>query len=470
MKEKNGLSAWQLTMMGLGTVVGGSFFLGSSIAIRAAGPSIVLAFIIGGLIAYCILTALSEMATASPHPGSFRTYAEEMYGPYMGFIVGWVYWTGLVLAMSSEATAASLFINSWIPFLSVQTLTVLIVVIITLLNLFGAQILSHLESSLAAIKLLAVVGFILIAVLLIGGLLPGRSPVGIGALAGAPLLPNGIGGLAGSMLIVLFTYSGFEIIGLASSETREPHKTIPRAIRMTIISLLVLYLSVMVLLLPLVPTGQLSPGTSPMVTALTVRGLGSIAGVMNFVLVTAILSTMLASTFGLGRMLRSLADNGQAPAFLIDKHDVPLRGILFSGLVMLAAVSLSYLVPQQIYLFLVSSGGFSLLLAYLVIMITHLRFRKLRGCPPSGRCQLSGYPYTTWFAIISLVVAMASMPLIPGQGPGLYAGLLLLIFYSVVFLVAYHRTREPLPAVAKLLLNDSGKENSESKPPQQERD
>lgn len=460
MKEKAGLSAWQLTMLALGTVIGGSFFLGSSIAIKAAGPSIFIAFVIGGIMVYWIMSALSEMATANPQPGSFRTYAEQMYGPYMGFIVGWVYWTGMVLAMSSEATAAALFIKAWFPLLSLPVLAMSIVIAVTVLNLLGARMLAHLESSLAAVKLVAILAFIILAVVLIIGLLPGRAPIGIGALAAAPWLPNGIGGLAGSMLIVLFSYAGFEIIGLASSEARDPHKTIPRAIKLTIFSLVGLYLTVVILLLPLVATSGFSPNTSPMVTALTARGLGFAAGAINFVLVTAILSTMLASTFGLGRMLRSLADTGQAPAFLIDHHDVPLRGILFSGLAMLGAVSLANILPKQIYIFLVSSGGFSLLLTYLVIMITHLRFRTRNGCPPSGNCQLSGYPYTTWLAIICLVIAIASMPLIPGQGSGLFAGLILIAFYSVTYLVSQYIYRQQVPATLKPLFNNT----SESQP------
>lgn len=449
MKEKSGLSAWQLTMLALGTVVGGSFFLGSSIAIRTAGPSIFIGFIIGGIIVYWILSALSEMTVADPQPGSFRTHAEQMYGPYMGFIVGWVYWTGLILAMSSEATAASLFIKEWFPFLSLPLLSISIVVLITLVNLLGARMLSHLESGLAAIKLLAIVGFIIIALVLVLGLLPDKAPVGTGALTSAAWFPHGAGGLAGSMLIVLFCYSGFEIIGLASSEVREPHKTVPRAIKLTVTSLLILYLGVIVLLLPLIATNKLPANTSPMVAALTARGLGFAAGFMNVVLVTAIISTMLASTFGLGRMLRSLADTGHAPSFLIDRHEVPLRGILFSGLAMLAAISLSYLLPRQVYLFLVSSGGFSLLLAYLVIMLTHLRFRARYGCPPSGHCQIKGFPWTTWITIISLISVIATMPLIPGQGAGLMAGLFLLVFYSAAFLIFRTEAFRRIPAPVK---------------------
>lgn len=460
--SKNGLSAFQLTMLALGTVVGGSFFLGSSIAITSAGPSIIIGFIIGGIMTYIILTALSEMTTANAHPGSFRTFAAEAYGPFPGFLVGWVYWTGMILAMSSEATAASILIRSWYPGFSLPLLSIGIVVLITLVNLLGAHQVSKLESTLAAVKLLAIIMFIVLAILLIFGFFPARSAVGWGAVRNAAFFPNGIGGLAGSMLIVIFSYAGFEIIGLAASEARDPHRTVPRAIRATVISLVGLYIAVAALLLPLVSTAALPANVGPMVAALNTQGLGVAAGVVNLILITAILSTMLAATFGLGRMLRSLADNGDAPAILLDRGDVPLKGILFSGLAMLLFVSLSYVLPDRIYIFLVSSGGFSLLFAYLVIMLTHLRFRRRNGCPPQGQCQLPGYPYTTWAGIISLAVVIATMPLIPGQGSGLFAGLVLVVIYSLAYYITRLAPFRTAPAAAKPMQEDASEDRDKS--------
>ncbi len=452
--NKNGLSAFQLTMLALGTVIGGSFFLATSIAIKASGPSIIIGFILGGILVYIILNALSEMTVANPCVGSFRTHAAQAYGPFAGYLVGWVYWTGLILTMSSEATAAALLIKTWSPDLSLPLLSIAIVLGVTLINLLGADQVTKLESTLAGVKILAVLLFIVIAALLVFGFWPGQPKVGLGELQNTSLFPSGIGGLAGSLLIVLLGYAGFEIIGLAASETRDPHRTVPRAIKMTIISLLGIYIVVIALLLPLIPTASLTPASSPMVAALNRYGLGVAAGVVNFVLVTAILSTMLASVFGLGRMLRSLADGGDAPVFLIDHGDVPLRGIMFSGVAMLAAVSMAYLLPDRIYLFLISSGGFSLLLAYLAIVVTHLRYRRIYGCPPRGNCQLVGYPYTTWIGIISLVIAIVTMPLIPGQGTGLLAGLFLVGLYSLVYLLS-RPARSRAIAAAKPQEHDS---------------
>jgi AAT family amino acid transporter len=358
--------------------------------------------------------------------------------------------------MSSEATAVSFFLRPWFPGISLGVIAVSIVVLVTVLNTVGASLFSRLEGSLAGIKLLALFSFIGIGAALIFGFLPAVPPLGAGALLGESFAPRGLSGIAGSMLIVMFSYAGFEVVGLAAPEARDPQRTVAKAVFYTALVLVFLYVLVMLILLPLIPTNQLSPNASPFIAALTARGLGAAARIFNIVMITAILSTMLASTFGLGRMVYALALKGHAPAFLKKMHrsQVPIRGILFSGVGMLAGVSLSFILPQQVYLFLVASGGYSSLFSYAVIIVTHYRFRKIHGCPPAGQCQLPGYPYTSWFTLLSLVVIILSMPLIPGQGAGLAAGLLLTVFYAAayyVFLVLHPFSRlgralaKPLP-------------------------
>lgn len=432
-KKHSGLSAWQLTMMALGTVIGGSFFLGSAVAIHAAGPAILISYILGGVLVYFILSALSEMTVADPAAGSFRAFAGKVFGPGVGFVVGWVYWTGMVLAMSSEATAVSILVREWFPGISIGLLGGAIIIGVTLLNLLGADKLSKLESSLAAIKVLAIVSFIIIGLLLITGLMPGANRLGVGELRQEALMPGGIKSIAGSMLIVIFSYAGFEIIGLAASEAEKPEKTVPRAIRYTVISLVVLYILSVIILLPLIPTSVLTEDISPMVAALNRWGIGWAGTVINIVLISAILSTMLAAMFGLGRMIRSLAEEGQAPKWLKDERDVPYRGILFSGVAMLLGLAFGLLLPR-VYLFLISSGGFSLLFTYAVIVATQLRFRKMYGCPPEGKCEMPGYPYTSWIALISLIIVIISMPFISGQASGLIAGLIIVALYSIIFI------------------------------------
>jgi len=431
-KEK-GLSAWQLTMMALGTVIGGSFFLGSSVAIHSAGPSIIISYILGGLLVYFILFALSEMTVSNPGAGSFRTFATEAFGRGTGFVTGWVYWTGMVLAMSSEATAVSILVREWFPDVSIVLLGSCIIIGVTLLNLLGASKLSKLESGLAAVKLITIVAFIVLAILLILGAIDGTNEAGPGVIRSEPFLPQGVKGAAGSMLIVLFSYAGFEIIGLAASEAKNPRVTIPKAIHYTVFSLLGLYIISVTLLLFLIPTQEISEDTSPIVAALNRMGIGWAGAAINFVLITAILSTMLAAMFGLGRMIRSLADEVMAPAWLKEKSDVPYKGILFSGFAMLLGLGLGIILPR-IYLFLISSGGFALLFTYVIIMATHIKFRKKNG-KPEDKLKLRGFPYSSLFTLLLLIGAIVSMPFISGQGAGLIAGIVMILFYGLCYAI-----------------------------------
>lgn len=432
-KKHQGLSSGHLTMMALGSVIGGSFFLGTAVAINAAGPSVIISYILGGILVYFILYALSEMTVANPHSGSFRAFAAHYFGPGTGFVVGWVYWLGMILSMSSEATAVSILIRNWFPKISIALMGSLIIVIITLLNLLGARMISKLAGSLSAIKLVAIVFFIIISALLIIGAFPGMSSVGIGELARESFMPGGIKGIAGSMLIVMFAYAGFEIIGLAASETSNPEETIPKAIRNTVLGLVGLYILSAIALLPLVPTSVLNENTSPMVEALNRWGMGWASTVMNLVLMTAILSASLASMFGIGRMMRSIADEGHAPKWLKDKKDIPYRGMLFSGFVMLLTLWFGFLFPR-VYLFLISASGFALLSTYVVILASHIRFRKMCGCPPNGKCQMPGFPYGSWFTLIGMIVVIFSMPFIPGQEAGLIAGIVMVAFFSLIYM------------------------------------
>lgn len=456
-KHEKGLSAWQLTMMAVGSVIGGSFFLGSSVAIRSAGPSIILSYILGGVLVYFILFALSEMTVSNPGVGSFRGFAAEAYGPGAGFITGWVYWTGMVLAMSSEATAVSILVKNWYPNVSTTIVGSAIIIGVTLVNLLGASRLSKLESGLAGVKMLTIAAFIIMGVLLVLGIIRGGAvnagdnlTYGNTVLFTEPFFAGGFRGLAGSMLIIMFAYAGFEIIGLAASEARNPRVTVPRAIHRTVVVLLVLYILSVGTLLFLIPTGEIREDTSPMVAALNRYGFNWAGTVLNIVLITAILSTMLAAMFGLGRMLRSLADDGHAPGFLKEEREVPYKGILFSGGAMLVGLYVGLLLPE-VYLFLISAGGFSTLFTYSMIMASHIRFRNRHG-RPEDNLRLRGFPYSSLFVLICLIAAIISMPFIKGQGTGLIAGIAIVVFYGISYLFVkfYHRGRSKNPGTGRL--------------------
>jgi L-asparagine transporter-like permease len=444
-RHKGGLSTWNLVMLALGSVVGGSFFLGTAVTLKAAGPGALLAFAIGGGLVYLILTALSELTISRPTDGSFRAYAEVAFGPMASFVVGWVYWIGLVLAMSSEATAAALFARLWLPGVPVWLLSLAVVVGVTLLNLLNVRLFSMIESVMSAVKLLAIAGFILLMAVVIFGLWPGRPPIGLGAVRSEPLLPGGLGGLAGAMLIVFFSYAGFEVLGLAAPDAKDPQRTVPRAITLTMVAMAGLFILGIAALLPVLPIGAASTDVSPLVAAVRLAGFVGLSGALNLIVMSASLSTMLAAIYGLGRMLYSLAEEGAAPALFarLTPAGAPRNALFASAGGMLVGVVLAFVLPKQAYLLLASSGAFSLLFAYLAILASQLVIRRKEGCRPNS-CKMPFYPYGTWVGIAGVVGAMAAMPLVPGQGVGLIAGIALVLVTSA----AYFLTRRRAPAGA----------------------
>lgn len=434
-------------MMALGTAVGGSFFLGTGIAVHSAGPAVLVAFALGGALTFLILRARSELTVTLPAHGSFREYAERAFGPGAGFVVGWVYWTGMVLTLASEATAIALFLRLWLPALPIWAISAAVVVVTAALNLLDPHRFAAVENAMAGIKLLAIAAFIVVGLALIVGLVPGRPPVGLGALAGAPLAPGGIGAVLGSMLLVMFAYAGFEVLGLAAPDARDPARTVPRAIALTTLGFLVLYLGAYGVLLFLLPPAEASARVSPLVAALRRHGLVWAGNALNLIVMTAAFSTMLAGTYGVGRMLYSLAEEGQAPALFrrLGRGDVPRLAILASSAVALLGSVLGFVLPEYVYQFLISAGGYALLLAYLAILASQLRLRRRLGCGPAG-CQMPWYPYSTWAAIAALVVILLSMPLIPGQGAGLWAGLAFTAAFAGLYLLRRPAAaREPAP-------------------------
>lgn len=441
-------------MLALGTIVGGSFFLGTAVVLHNAGPGALLAFAFGGLVTYLVLTALSELTVSRPTHGSFRAYAHMAFGPMASFVVGWLYWAGLVLALSSEGIASAMFARLWLPNVPVWPIALAVILAVTLLNLMDVRSFAVIESAMAAVKLLAVAAFILLGIALVAGIVgsgPGAGGVaGPGgaapapapgpAFAGQPLLPRGIGGLAGSLLLVLFSYAGFEVLGLAAPEAKDPGRTVPRAVIWTVIGLVTLYVGTVAVVLYFLPAAAIEEEVSPMVSLLRLTGFPALAAGLNLIVMTAAISTMLAAMYGLSRMLYSLAEEGQAPAFLkqLTPPGIPRNAILVSSAGMMVGVVLSYILPRGVYVFLVSSAGFALLFSYLMILLSQLVLRTREGCKP-GACAMPAFPWATWLGIVLLVGAIAFMPLVPGQGPGLIAGVGMLLFFALAYMLLIRR-------------------------------
>jgi L-asparagine transporter-like permease len=423
------LDAFRLTLLALGGIMGSGLFLASGMAIRQAGPAVLVAFAVGFLAMAGETAALGEMAAADPTPGSFLVYCQRVLGSGWTFVTGWIYWFSSVLTMSSEVTAAALFTHAWLPAAPLWTLSLGYSVLVVGLNLAGVRGFGAVEGFMAAVKVVAVLGFLLVGGLAAAGWLPGHAAVHPpGNLPNhGGFWPHGVAGVAGAFLLAMFAYAGTGVIGMAAAETRDPGRTIPRAVLATQALVALLYLGSLALLVDLVPWPQAPTHASPFVRAVAALHLPGAAPVLGTVLLAAVLSTMNAALYANVRVLYALADRGHAPRLFarLSPAGVPVAATWASAALLAGTIALAYLLPQRAYALLVTATGFQAMFIWLVVLATHLRYRPylVRHRPDALRFRVPGYPWTTVGTGILVLLALASAFSASGEVAGALAGL-----------------------------------------------
>lgn len=374
------LTRSQVVMIGLGGAIGTGLFMGSGLAIGYAGPAVVLSFAIAALAAVAIVFSLSEMAVVHPTAGSFGTYAEIYLSPWAGFIVRYSYWMAQVIAIGGEAVAAGVYMTFWFPGTPLWMWSVGFALALLYFNSRSVQNFGSIEYWFAMIKVVAIVLFIILGASMIFGL--GRAPSGFHNLTGLPggFMPNGFGGVWMAVLVGVLSFNGIEVIAVTSGETRDPVRDIPAALRNMGVRLFLFYilaLGIVVTVVPWTATGAQVVTQSPFVRVFADSGIRHAAGIMNFVVLTAALSSMNTNVYLCSRMLFSLSRGEFAPRFLgrLSKNGTPVAAILTSGACILLAAGVSKLTPRA-YNYLFGVALFDAMIVWVAILLSHLSFRR----------------------------------------------------------------------------------------------
>lgn len=442
-------SKTEFIVMALGNIVGSGIFLASSAVISSAGAWAPLAYLLGGLIMMMEVSFIIEMSIAKPVPGAFKAHAQEIFGEWWGFVNGWMFWTSAVLGMSSEITACALFTRLWLPSVPLWLLSLIFAILITLINLNDLKGLSKAEAGLAATKIAAIVLFVILGGLVAFGLPIGGATPNFSEFHAALATPwEGVAGLLGSMLIILYAYTGTGIIGLAATETHHAEKVVPSATRIITYSVVSLYTIAVFLIITLLPTESLDPDTSPFVSILTIFKIPYAANILNFILLTAALSSLNSQVYSASRMLFSMAKSNQAPKVVGRQNakGVPVAAIWMSGLVLLGTALLSYLLPEKLFIYTICASGVLALVNWLSVSATHYFFRKkiLAEAPEKLKYRAPFYPYLSWICFFTVLITLLSAPLYPDQLPGFYSGALLLLLISIAyFLIPLKNPNQP---------------------------
>ncbi|KLU64068.1 GABA permease [Desulfosporosinus acididurans] len=435
------MSAFSLTMLAIGSIIGAGMFLGVGLTIRLSGPSIILAYAIMGILMYFNLSFLAELSLLDPEKGSFQTYAAKAFGPGVGFIIGWLYWISGILVMSSEATAAAIFSALWFPGIPLWAFIVIYTVILTGVNLSDPRGFGKLESGLAIVKVIALIGFIILGIVLVFFPLFGGAP-GWHNISNTPFFVHGLSGFAGSLLLVFYAYSGTSVVGLAITESSDPEKTVPKVVLITSFLVTTFYVISVLFLILLHPWTTYNASTSPYVSALLPYKIPIVQSIMNFVILTATLSAMSASMYGTSRMLNALAQQGEAPHLFnkVTKKAVPRRALLFTNVFLVGIAFLSYVIPNKIYLLVTGASGLLSLVNVLTISLAHWRLRpKFLENRKDYKTHVIGYPVSNIIVTAIFIGVFFSAFAIPDQRASFFLGLSLIVITAGAYFFLRHK-------------------------------
>jgi L-asparagine transporter-like permease len=436
-------------MIGLGGAIGTGLFLGSGFSISQAGPATIIAYMLCALVALVIAFALAEMVVVHPTAGSFGVLAHAYIGRWAGFTVRWTYWTIQCIAIGGEVVAAGIYIQYWWPVIPLWLPVVVLAAALITINALSVGVFGRFEYWFSTIKVSAIIIFILLGLVLIFFGLPGRSATGFGNLTShGGFFPHGISGLGLAMVFVIFSYIGTEVVSVTAAEADNPVKNIVRATRLMILRMSLFYiLAIFVVLTVVVWTKTAAVGTnihaSPFVLVFAAARIPIAASIMNFVVLTAALSSANANLYLTTRMLHSLARHHYAPSWAgkLTTRGAPARALILSSAGLFLAAILSEAAANSAYLALFGIAVFGALVVWILILVTHMRFRSVRAREglSNSPMRLFGAPVTSGLAALFLLGILVSTHWVAGLSWTWEAGIpFFIILIGIFFVVDRH--------------------------------
>lgn len=419
----HGLKQRHLSMIALGGVIGAGLFVGSGAGIAAAGPSIVVAYAVSGLLVMLVMRMLGEMSAAYPSSGSFSAHAERAIGPWAGFTAGWAFWVLLCTAVGLEGIGAAKIVTGWLPGTPEWAWVALFMLVFCGANLAAVKNFGEFEFWFAALKVGAISLFLVLGVLAVAGVLPGTDSPGAANLT--DFLPHGGEGLVVGLLASVFAYGGLETVTIAAAESQDPVKGVASAVRTAMWRIALFYVGSMALIVTLVPwDAKEIVDKGPYVAALDRLGIPGAGQLMNVVVLVALLSAMNANVYGSSRIAYSLVARGQGPRALAKvSGGVPRVAVLTSCVFGFVCVVLSYWRPDDVFPWLLNMIGAVILVVWIFIAVSQLRLRgRLEREAPGGLVvRMWAFPALTWIALAGMAAVFVLMAREPGTRVQLYS-------------------------------------------------
>jgi GABA permease len=431
------LKSRHVAMISVGGIIGAGLFVGSSAAIAAIGPAVIISYAMAGLLILLAMRMLSELALSNPDVGFFTDYPRKILGHGWGFVGGWLYWYFWMIVVAVEALAGAIIMGQWIS-LPTWLIGLVLLAVLTVINLFSARSYGEFEFWFSSIKVAAILAFILVMGPYVLGL-TGHGPGFVNLTIHGGFMPfGGVSVLAG-VATVIFSLTGAEITTVAAMESKEPAKAIASLTTTLTLRVTLFYVISILLVVAAVAWSSIKPGTSPFAAALAQAGIHGAPLMMNIVVLTAVLSCLNSGLYVTSRVLFALAAHGDAPQGLValNRRKVPAYAILTGSAFGYAAMIASIVSPTGVFSFLVNASGAAMLVLYFIIGVAQINQR--RAMTPEQLSRLTFrmwlYPYASYATEAGILAVLIAMMFIPGLPSQLFTTLLfLVVLWSVYFL------------------------------------
>lgn len=416
-KLERGLKNRHVQLIAIGGAIGTGLFLGAGKSIHLAGPSILFAYLITGIICFLIMRSLGELLLSNLNYHSFVDFVKDYLGNMAAFVTGWTYWFCWISIAMADLTAVGLYTQYWFPEIPQWMPGLIALVILLIMNLATVKLFGEMEFWFALVKVIAILALIFVGIFMI---IKGFSTnAGVSSFTNlwshGGMFPNGFNGFLLSFQMVVFAFVGIELVGLTAGETEDPKRVIPKAINQIPIRILIFYVGALIVIMSIYPWNAINPLESPFVQVFAAIGIAAAAGIVNFVVLTSAASACNSAIFSTSRMVYSLAKEKNAPVPLtkLTANKVPANALFFSTVVILIAVVLNYVMPEGVFTLITSVSTVCFIFIWGITVICHLKYRKTRpDLAKANSFKMPLYPFANYLilaflAFILVVLALA---------------------------------------------------------------
>lgn len=436
---KRTLSNAHIQLIALGGTIGTGLFLGVGDSIHRAGPSVILIYIIVGIFLFLLMRALGELIMSDLNKHTYIDFIEQYLGKNIGFITGYLYWLSWITLGMAETTALGIYFKYWFPTLKPWIPGIITIVALLIINLISAHVFGNLEFSFAIIKIITIVAFVLLILyLLITGGKTSFGPVTFANLDDhGGFFARGPHGFLQGFQMVIFSFIGVELIGLTAAEVQNPETTLKRAINQLPIRIILFYVMAILGILLVIPWSKVSTNSSPFVQALGATDIPNASSIINFVVISAAVSSINSFLYSAGRLLFSVTYDGKGKwnkAFgHLSRRQLPQNALILSALLMGCAPAIVLVIGDQAFNFISSTSTSMFLIIWCLMVLTHISYRRKTPADQLNDFKMPGFPYIDYFILLFFILLIILLLILPSYCIPMIAAI---VTFIVLYLIS----------------------------------